>query len=162
MKLSHIVSGLTEDNAGINAIVQQYLNSQIGQKYSNYDCKSVTRAFISWAESNGMQAEALHLAPPSAEFIKQNPTLAGKSGSGDSHIMPVINGYAVDFTARQFGLDRPYNNPLITPIKDVEQVYRRFGYYTDSPSWFDGGKSSYVGKWKAIPTMDTNFDDEIL
>jgi len=157
-----VLSGLCEQNLDINTIVQQYLNSDIGRKYQNYDCKSVTRAFIQWAEKNGMQAQALHLAPPSAEFVQKNPQFKGKSGEGDSHIMPVINGYAVDFTARQFGLNRPYNNPLITPIGQVKSVYGKFGYYTNSPEWFDGGKSFHLGSWKSMPTIDTNFQDETL
>ena len=140
-----VLSGLCEQTLDINTVVQQYLNSEIGKKYQNHDCKSVTRAFIQWAESNGMQAQALHLAPPSAEFIQKNPQFKGKSGEGDSHIMPVINGYAVDFTARQFGLNRPYNNPLITPINQVKSVYGKFGYYTDNPDWFNGGKSFHLG-----------------
>jgi hypothetical protein len=149
------------ENLDINNIVQQYLNSDIGKKYQNHDCKSVTRAFIQWAESNGMQSQALHLAPPSAEFIQKNPQFKGKSGTGDSHIMPVINGYAVDFTARQFGLNKPYNDPLITPINQVKSVYGKFGYYTDSPDWFKG-KSFYLGSWKSMPTIDTEFQDETL
>jgi len=157
-----VLSGLREQNLDVNSVIQQYLNSDIGKKYQNYDCKSVTRAFIQWAESNGMQAQALHLAPPSAEFLQKNPQFKGKSGTGDSHIMPVINGYAVDFTARQFGMNRPYNNPLITPISQVQSVYGKFGYYTDSPDWFNGGKSSHLGSWKSMPTIDTNFQDDIL
>jgi hypothetical protein len=156
------LSGLVEQNLDINSIIQQYLNSDIGRKYQNHDCKSVTRAFIQWAESNGMQAQALHLAPPSAEFIQKNPKFKGKGGAGDSHIMPVINGYAVDFTARQFGLNKPYNDPLITPIGQVESVYQKFGYYTDKPDWFGGGNSFYLGSWKSMPTIDTNFGDETL
>ena len=157
-----VLSGLCEQNVDINTVIQQYLNSDIGRKYENYDCKSVTRAFIQWAKKNGIQAQVLHLAPPSAEFVQKNPQFKGKSGEGDSHIMPVINGYAVDFTARQFGLNRPYSNPLITPISQVESVYGKFGYYTNNPDWFNGGKSFHLGSWESMPTIDTSFQDETL
>ena len=157
-----VLSGLNEQNMSIEDIVRQYLDSDIGKKYENYDCKTVTRAFIRWADGNGIHAEVLHLAPPSAEFVKMNPQFKGKSGKGDSHMMPVVNGYAIDFTVRQFGINRPYKNPLITPLNGVKSVYGKFGYYTDSPDWFNGGKSFYLGPWYSIPTVKKGFQDEIM
>jgi len=155
-----VLSGLREQNLDIRSVVQQYLNSDVGKKYERYDCKTVTRAFIQWARKNGMQAQVLHLAPPSAEFLQKNPQFRGKSGEGDSHIMPVMNGYALDFTARQFGLKRDYDDPLITPIGQVESIYSKFGYFTDNPEWFHGGKSFYLGPLES--TLDAGFADEIL
>ena len=151
-----------EQNQNIQDIVQAYLESPIGKQYKNNDCKSVTRAFINWAEKNNIEAKAVHLAPPSKEFVKNNPQFKGKSGEGDSHIMPVVKGYAIDFTARQFGINRPYENPLITPIDQLKTVYGQFGYYTDTPDWFAGGKSSLIKPFKNLSTMPKEFNDETM
>jgi hypothetical protein len=52
-------------------IINNFVNSEIGKKYSKYDCKSVTRAFVKWATNNEIKTKVINLAPPSAEFIKQ-------------------------------------------------------------------------------------------
>ncbi len=128
-------------NDTIEDIANAFVNSEIGKKYSKYDCKSVTRAFVKWAADNGIETKVITFAPPSAKFIKQNPKFKGKSGEGDGHIMPIVNDQAIDFTIRQFGINRPYQNPLITPLNNIKSVYSKFGYYTDAPEWFNGGKS---------------------
>jgi hypothetical protein len=104
------------------------------------------------------------LAPPSADFIAKNPQFKGKSGTGDSHIMPIVNGSAIDFTVRQFGVKRPFENPLVTLINSLPAVYGKFGYFTDNPDWFAGGKSQWIGALNAIPPaiLNQNFGDEML
>lgn len=149
----------------IMSIVDSFLNSEAGLKNQKNDCKTVTRAFIKWAEQNGVKADVLLLAAPSAETVQHRPELKGKSGSGDSHIMPVVNGNAIDFTARQFpGQTRPYNKPLITPIGNVQKVYNQIGgYYTDAPDWFGTGTPFYLGPWSGMPSFfDRNFSDELM
>jgi hypothetical protein len=128
-----------------NEVIQQFLNSDIGKKYQNYDSKSITRAFVNWAESQKIPTLVLHLAP--------------KSSDGDSHVMPVVQTYAVDFAKRQHS---SYNKPLVTHLSQVKSVYKKFGFFSYSPDWFDQGRQFYLGEWKDITTMKTDFPDELL
>jgi hypothetical protein len=148
----------------LSSIVQSFVSSPLGQQYQKHDCKTVTRAFVQWAEQNNIPTEVITFAPPSADFIKKYPQFRGKSGQGDGHIMPVVNGNAIDFTVRQFGVNRPFDNPLITPVGNLRSVYGKFGYFTDAPEWFLGGKSYWQGPLSAIPSeiFNQNFGDELL
>jgi hypothetical protein len=143
-------------------IIQSFVNSSLGQKYKQYDCKTVTRAFVQWAEQNKIPTQVVSLAPPSADFIAKNPKYKGKSGQGDGHIMPIVNGNAIDFTVRQFGVSRPFDNPLLTPTNSLPAVYGRFGYFTDKPEWFLGGKSHWIGPLSSIPSeiFNQNFMED--
>jgi hypothetical protein len=145
-------------------IIQSFVNGPSGQKYKQHDCKTVTRAFVRWAEQNKIPTQVVSLAPPSADFIAKNPQFKGKSGEGDGHIMPIVNGSAIDFTVRQFGVNRPFNNPLVTPINSLPAVYGKFGYFTDKPEWFLGGKTHWIGSLNSIPPaiFNQNFGDEML
>ena len=148
----------------LEKIIQSFVNSEIGQKYKTYDCKTVTRAFVNWAEQNQISTQVISLAPPSADFIKQNPQFGGKRGEGNGHIMPIVNNNAIDFTVRQFGVNRPFERPLVTPVSNLKSVYGRFGYFTDRPEWFLGGKTHWVGSLSQIPPsiFNQNFGDELL
>ena len=152
------------ENKDLGTIVKSFVNSPAGQKYRQHDCKTVTRAFVDWADQNRIPTQVISLAPPSAAFIEKNPRFRGKSGEGDAHIMPVVAGNAIDFTVRQFGVGRPFEDPLITPINSMKSVYGRFGYFTDAPEWFLGGKSYWMGPLRAIPReiFNQDFGDEIL
>jgi hypothetical protein len=148
-------------------IIQSFVNSPIGQKYKQHDCKTVTRAFVRWAEQNKIPTQVVSLAPPSADFIAKNPQFQskkGKPGEGDGHIMPIVNGEAIDFTFRQFGVERPFEDPLVTKTDNLQAVYGKFGYFTDKPLWFLGGKSHWIGALNAIPPaiFNQNFGDEML
>jgi len=159
------IKPMNEDSGNsLQTIIQSFVNSPIGQKYKQYDCKTVTRAFVQWAEQNKIPTQVVSLAPPSADFIAKNPRYKGKSGQGDGHIMPIVNGNAIDFTVRQFGINRPFNNPLVTPTNSLPAVYGKFGYFTDKPEWFLGGKSHWIGVLNAIPPaiFNQNFGDEML
>lgn len=146
-----------------NTIVQNFLNSDAGIHYAKYDCKSVTRAFVNWAKQNNIPAQVLILAPPDPELVKAGKAPKGKSGEGDSHIMPVVNDKAIDFTVRQFGVSRPYENPLITPISQTKQVYGKIGgYYTYFPDWFNNGQTYYLGTFEGQNIVPQNFTDEKL
>ena len=162
-ELSRIKS-LNEYRSRGQTIIQSFVNSPLGQKYKQYDCKTVTRAFVRWAEQNKIPTQVVSLAPPSADFIAKNPQFKGKSGQGDGHIMPIVNGRAIDFTVRQFGVNRPFKNPLVTPINSLPAIYGKFGYFTDKPEWFLGGKSHWIGALNAIPPaiFNQNFGDEML
>ena len=156
---------MNEDSSNsLQTIIQSFVNSPIGQKYKQHDCKTVTRAFVQWAEQNKIPTQVVSLAPPSADFIAKNPRYKGKSGQGDGHIMPIVNGNAIDFTVRQFGVNRPFNNPLVTPTNSLPAIYGKFGYFTDKPEWFLGGKSHWIGALNAIPPaiFNQNFGDEML
>ena len=148
----------------LETIIQSFVASPTGQKYKQHDCKTVTRAFAQWAEQNKIPVQVVSLAPPSAEFIAKNPGYKGKSGQGDGHIIPIVNGNAIDFTVRQFGISRPFENPLITTIDSLPAVYGKFGYFTDKPEWFLGGKSHWIGTLNSIPSeiFNQNFGDEML
>jgi len=154
------------EGAGNNlqTIIKSFVDSPSGQKYKKYDCKTITRVFVQWAEQNKIPAQVISLAPPSAEFIKKNPQFKGKSGQGDGHIMPVVDGNAIDFTVRQFGITKSFENPLVTPTNSLPAVYGRFGYFTDKPEWFLGGKSYWMGPLSSIPNkiFNQNFSDEML
>ena len=162
---SALHQAVTEDSGNsLQTIIQSFVASPIGQKYKQYDCKTVTRAFVQWAEQNKIPTQVVSLAPPSADFIAKNPRYKGKSGQGDGHIMPIVNGNAIDFTVRQFGVSRPFENPLITPTNSLPVVYGKFGYFTDKPEWFLGGKSHWIGSLNSIPSeiFNQNFGDELL
>lgn len=153
------------ESSDVRSVVENFLKSEIGIKNQKMDCKTVTRAFLDWANKNRIKADVLLLAPPSAKTIAERPELKGKSGEGDSHVMPVVNGHAIDFTARQFpGQTRPYNKPLITPIGSVPSVYKKIGgYYTDAPDYFETGTPYYLGPWNGIPSFfNKNFADELM
>ena len=163
-ELSRIKPVNEDSGNNLQTIIQSFVNSPSGQKYKQYDCKTVTRAFVQWAEQNKIPTQAVSLAPPSADFIAKNPRYKGKSGEGDGHIMPIVNGNAIDFTVRQFGVNRPFNNPLVTPTNSLPAIYGKFGYFTDKPEWFLGGKSHWIGALNAIPPaiFNQNFGDEML
>jgi hypothetical protein len=113
----------------------------------NHDCKRSTYEFINWLKKNKkFEPDALLLAPP--KDIKKYP---GKSGDGDSHIFAIIDGYGVDFTANQFpGISEPLK---ITPENKIPTEYKKIGgYYTNSPDWFEGGRTSIKTKWNNLPS----------
>ena len=153
-----------EHRSNLDTTIQGFVNSPSGKKYKEHDCKTVTRAFVTWAEQNKIPTQVVSLAPPSADFIAKNPRYKGKSGEGDGHIMPIVNGNAIDFTIRQFGVNRPFNNPLVTPTSSLPAVYGKFGYFTDKPEWFLGGESHWIGPLKSIPSaiFNQDFGDELL
>ena len=153
-----------DNNSDLDTIIQKFVDSPSGQKYKAHDCKTVTRTFVAWAEQNNIPTEVITFAPPSAEFVQKNPQLKGKSGQGDGHIMPIVNGNAIDFTIRQFGVNRPFDNPLVTPVSNIKSVYSKFGYFTDTPDWFLNGKTHWRGPLKSIPStiFNQDFGDELL
>jgi hypothetical protein len=153
-----------EGSSDLDTIIQKFVDSPSGQKYKAHDCKTVTRTFVAWAEQNNIPTEVITFAPPSAEFVQKNPQFKGKSGQGDGHIMPIVNGNAIDFTIRQFGVNRPFDNPLVTPVSNIKSVYSKFGYFTDTPDWFLNGKTHWRGPLKSIPStiFNQDFGDELL
>jgi hypothetical protein len=138
-------------------ILKETLNQQqiidIAKEFmlsSNYnkshDCKRSTYEFINWLKKNKkFEPEVLLLAPP--KDIKKYP---GKSGEGDAHIFTIIDGYGIDFTANQFpGISESLK---ITPENEIPTEYKKIGgYYTNSPDWFEGGKTSIKTKWNNLP-----------
>jgi len=162
IKLRDLLKEVAQNNT-VEDIAKAFVNSEEGKKYSNYDCKTVTRAFVRWATNNGIETKIITFAPPSAEFIKQHPEFKGKSGEGDGHIIPIVNNQAIDFTIRQFGIKRPYQNPLITDLSSIKSVYSQFGYYTNKPDYFDG-KTYWIGSLSNVPPdiLGQDFGDEIL
>ena len=164
MKKHGVVENFADGNSDLDTIIQKFVDSPSGQKYKAHDCKTVTRAFVTWAEQNNIPTEVITFAPPSAEFVQKNPQFKGKSGEGDGHIMPIVNGNAIDFTIRQFGVNKPFDNPLVTPVSNIKSAYSKFGYFTDAPDWFLNGKTHWKGPLKSIPSaiFNQDFGDELL
>ena len=113
------------------------------------DCKHSVRNFVNWVKDNkGFEPDVMLLAPPLD--IERFP---GQGGEGDSHIFSIINGYAIDFTAKQFD-----SNQLlikIIPESQIESEYKKLGgYFTSYPDWFDkNGKSTFIkSKFNNLPT----------
>ena len=129
-------------------IAKEFMSSSNYNK--SHDCKRSTYEFINWLKKNKkFEPEVLLLAPP--KDIKKYP---GKSGTGDSHIFAIIDGYGVDFTANQFpGISEPLK---ITLEDKISTEYKKIGgYYTLYPDWFpeetNGGKSFIKTKWNNLP-----------
>jgi len=133
-------------------VIRKFLESDIGKKSEKFDCKTVTRNFVNWAEEQKIpNVQVIHLAKPHDDVVAQRPELRGKSGTGDSHMMPVVNNDAIDFTARQFNQPNQFNSPLVTPLSSIKQVYNKIGgYFTYKPESFYGGKDMYIGPWSGL------------
>ena len=59
------------NGSNLETIIKSFVASPTGQKYKQHDCKTVTRAFVQWAEQNKIPTQVISLAPPSADFIKK-------------------------------------------------------------------------------------------
>jgi len=137
-------------NQQVVDIAKEFMSSS--NYNESHDCKRSTYEFINWLKKNKkFEPEVLLLAPP--KDIKKYP---GKSGTGDSHIFAIIDGYGVDFTANQFpGISEPLK---ITPENKIPKEYKKIGgYYTLYPDWFpeetNGGKSFIKTKWNNLPNF---------
>lgn len=110
------------------------------------DCKHSVRNFVNWVKDNkGFEPDVMLLAPP--EDIKKFP---GQRGDGDSHIFSIINGYAIDFTAKQFDSNQPLIK--IIPESKIESEYKKLGgYFTSYPDWFENGKTFIKSKFNNLP-----------
>ena len=112
------------------------------------DCKHSVRNFVNWVKDNkGFEPDVMLLAPPLD--IERFP---GQGGKGDSHIFSIINGYAIDFTAKQFDSNQPLIK--IIPESQIESEYKKLGgYFTSGPDWFDkNGKSTFIkSKFNNLP-----------
>ena len=111
------------------AIVRSYL------KHSEYDlanslgnCAFFAKDFYDWAKANGMSPDLIYL-----EHENQ------KADVVEDHIIPVLDGYAVDFSytpegvSRKTRMDNPdafkYQlEPEYTPEEGVKEKYSKFGY----------------------------------
>ena len=148
IKLKDILKESLDKQQIIN-VAKEFMSSDSYNK--NHDCKRSTYEFIKWLKQNkDFEPEVLLLAPP--KDIKKFP---GKSGDGDSHIFAIIDGFGVDFTANQFpNVSKPLK---ITPENQIPSEYKKIGgYYTDSPSWFEGGKKELKTKWNNLPKSMKN------
>ena len=132
------------DQQEVIDIAKEFMNSKSYD--STHDCKRSTYEFVKWLKVNKkINPDVLLLAPP-----KDIENFPGKSGHGDSHIFTILDGFGVDFTANQFpGVSQALK---ITPESNIPAVYKRIGgYYTDSPDWFEKGKTSLKTKFDNLP-----------
>ena len=113
---------------------------------SSDDCKYSVRSFVNWVKNNkGFEPDVMLLAPP--KDINKFP---GKSEKGDSHILSIIDGYGIDFTAKQFDSNQPLIK--ITQESEIESEYKKLGgYFTSYPNWFENGKTFIKSKFKDLP-----------
>ena len=149
LKLADILNEV-KDKTQVLRLAKEFMSSD--SYNSDHDCKKSTYEFVNWLKKNkGFEPDVLLLAPPSAEVVKKNPELKGKSGDGDSHIFAIVDGYGVDFTANQFpGIS---DSLKITPENKIPGEYKKIGgYFTDYPDWFENGKTSLKTKWANLPT----------
>ena len=132
------------DKQQIVDIANEFIKSN---KYNpSDDCKHSVRNFVNWVKDNkGFEPDVMLLAPP--EDIKRFP---GQRGDGDSHIFSIINGYAIDFTAKQFDSNQPLIK--IIPESQIESEYKKLGgYFTSYPEWFENGKTFIKSKFNNLP-----------
>ena len=148
IKLKDILNEALNEQAIVN-IANEFINSKDNYK-KFHDCKRSTFEFIEWVKKNkGFEPKVLLLAPP--KDIKKYP---GKSGTGDSHIFSIIDGYGVDFTANQFLEVTEFLK--ITLEDQIPSEYKKIGgYYTLFPDWFpeetNGGKTFIKTTWNKLP-----------
>ena len=143
IKLGEILKEVL-NKQGIVSIANEFMESNRYNK--SHDCKRSTFEFIKWVKENKrLEPDALLLAPP--KDIEKFP---GKSKNGDSHIFSIINGFGIDFTANQFpGVSEQVK---ITPEFEIPLEYKKIGgYYTNSPKWFENGKTSLKAKFNSLP-----------
>ena len=136
-------SGLKENFADGKNLPDEFLKSKFYDESD--DCKESTKKFVEFMKSKRLpEPKVIWLAPP--KDIKKFP---GKSGQGDAHIMPIVGNDAIDFTAKQFGVNQI---PFITPMSKVKQVYNKIGgYYTDAPDWVPGKTTHIIGTFNSLP-----------
>ena len=137
---------LRESEEDIKSIANEFIKSNSYKPYPTHDCKRSTYEFIKWVKQNkGIEPDVLLLAPP--KNIEKFP---GVSGDGDSHIFSILNGFGIDFTAKQFDLSQP--DIKITPESDIESQYKKIGgYYTNYPDWFEDGETFIKSKIGKLP-----------
>ena len=83
------------------------------------DCKHSVRNFVNWVKDNkGFEPDVMLLAPPLD--IERFP---GQGGKGDSHIFSIINGYAIDFTAKQFDSNQPLIKIIFGNTVKITEIY---------------------------------------
>ena len=143
IRLRDLLKEVSSDT-DVSGIAKDFMNSSSYNK--THDCKRSTYEFVKWLKNNkGMEPEIILLAPP--KDIKKFP---GKSGTGDSHIFAIVNGYGLDFTAKQFpGVTDAFK---ITPENQIESEYKKIGgYFTDYPDWFNNGKTFIKTKINQLP-----------
>lgn len=83
-------------------------------------CSMVSDTFIAWLKEKGLKAKFI------TGHGAQNQTWAEKSkkyGEPDAHTAAEVQGYVIDFTARQF--DKSMPNPRIIKVKDFESEWKK-------------------------------------
>lgn len=149
----------------VQCIVTNFLDDKRTNNYQNFDSKSITRVFVNWANENNIRTEVICLSPPSEEIFQNRPELKNRKGFDQPHVIPMICGYAIDFTAHQFpNITNNFWNPLITSYSRLQNIYFEIGgYFTDSPTWF-GGRTHYHGNWGRVSRkiLPADFKDDFL
>ena len=131
--LKHILPFLlfeyNEEEAQIQSIVRSYLaDSKYNLANSLGNCAFFAKDFYDWAKENGMSPALIYLQHENQE-----------GDEVEDHIIPVLDGFAIDFTytpegvSRKTRIDNPVAieyqlDPEYTPLDDVKEKYSKFGY----------------------------------
>jgi len=118
-----------DEEAQIESIVKSYLRDSIYDLANSLgNCAFFSKDFYDWAKANGMSPALIYL---------QHENQKGKEV--EDHIIPVLNGYAVDFAYTPKGVSRKTRvgnpvaieyqlDPEYTKLEDVKEKYSKFGY----------------------------------
>jgi len=117
------------EEAQIQSIVRSYLSDSkydLGNSIGN--CAFFAKDFYDWAKENGMSPALIYLQHENQE-----------GDEVEDHIIPVLDGFAIDFTytpegvSRKTRIDNPVAieyqlDPEYTPLEGVKEKYSKFGY----------------------------------
>lgn len=140
------------EEAQIHSIVRSYLSdSKYDLANSIGNCAFFAKDFYDWAKENGMSPALIYLKHENQE-----------GDEVEDHIIPVLDGFAIDFTytpegvSRKTRMDNPVAieyqlDPEYTPLDDVKEKYSKFGY----PDYFVVSyKDAFGGLNPKVTTID--------
>jgi hypothetical protein len=147
---------LNEGIGEINSIVNQYMkDTKFDIKNSLGNCSFFTKNFLSWARKNGYDYfQTTYVYMPMSEKYRQKNNIPDEKW--EDHIVPMINGYIIDFTYTSQGVSKDVRTSNTIPpaiFKFNESLFKPSGVY---------GKLGYTkpeinkvyGKMKGITTFD--------
>lgn len=136
---------------------EQFLSKYETNHAGTHNCAWATQQFIKWAESQGINAQAIYFVWPTKEKVaelKQQGVLSSHvSDDGESHIAPVVGNTVIDFTYRQF--DNQFNDVAkITPVSQWKSVYSKYGYGQNSVEVNGKPQSVLVNDFNVLKNMN--------
>ena len=132
---------ILESDSSVQSVANEFYNEYtkkfkfISTGINHLNCAWVTKEFYNWAKNKGYSnLEIMYFVEPKPELVaklKQNGILSNSYDSdGEAHIVPIYNGYIIDYTIGQFtGRNEKYK---ITPKTQWKSVYEKYGYGTNN------------------------------